>query len=176
MNDAARDAEAVERAFRLAEFRDFLRFERGLSERTVDAYVRDVSFAAASIARASSRCGAMRAWQNTCLSASSAAMDISAWVYGQVPMKTASMSSGAIPASSIASPATSAISDSTSGSSSLPKRLCAQPTMHGFMLFRPLAVGHQIAASGRRHHKTRRMAGKRIPCALKVWTWCLGVR
>jgi integrase/recombinase XerD len=35
-------ADAVSRAFRIEEFGDFLRFERGLAARTVDAYVRDV--------------------------------------------------------------------------------------------------------------------------------------
>ena len=38
-----------ERTFRIEEFRDFLRFERGLSARTVDAYVRDVRRMAAHV-------------------------------------------------------------------------------------------------------------------------------
>ncbi|MDH3733054.1 MAG: site-specific tyrosine recombinase XerD [Gemmatimonadota bacterium] len=36
------DAEVRARAFRLEAFRDYLRFERALSDRTVEAYVRDV--------------------------------------------------------------------------------------------------------------------------------------
>jgi len=39
---SARDADARIRAFRLEEFRDFLSFERGLSVRTIDAYLGDL--------------------------------------------------------------------------------------------------------------------------------------
>lgn len=38
----AGDRDARSRAFRVEEFRDFLRFERGLATRTVDAYLRDL--------------------------------------------------------------------------------------------------------------------------------------
>ncbi len=43
--------DAVARSFRLEPFRDYLRFERGLAVRTVDAYVRDLSAFVAFAAR-----------------------------------------------------------------------------------------------------------------------------
>jgi integrase/recombinase XerD len=42
VTEADEDLGALGRTFRLEEFRDFLRFERGLSDRTVGAYLRDL--------------------------------------------------------------------------------------------------------------------------------------